>query len=79
MACCIGIAKLNDGYIGDPLDIEMFKFTNWDLEEPEQIEGVENVIQILKPKDSQQSTSLLRRFDFTSTLMRSSVIVKQGD
>ncbi len=52
MACCIGIAKLHDGYIGDPLDIEMFKFTNWDLEEPEQIEGVENVIQILKPKDS---------------------------
>jgi hypothetical protein len=35
MACCVGIAKLNDGFIGDPLDIEMFKFTGWDLEEPQ--------------------------------------------
>lgn len=56
----------------------MFKFTGWDLEEPLQIEGVENVIQILKPKDSTTATSLVRRFDFTSTLMRSSVITKQG-
>jgi hypothetical protein len=35
MASCTGIAKLENIFLGDPLDIEMFKNTGWILEEPE--------------------------------------------
>jgi len=35
MASCTAIAWLNDRLIGDPLDVEMFNYTGWKLEEPE--------------------------------------------
>lgn len=44
MASCTSITYVNDKLIGDPLDIEMFKFTGWMLEEPEQTENDDNVI-----------------------------------
>lgn len=44
MNACTAIAKLNNKLIGDPLDVVMFNFTNWKLEEPQQISGNQNVI-----------------------------------
>lgn len=35
MASCTAITWLNDRFIGDTLDIEMFKFTEWKMEDPE--------------------------------------------
>ena len=35
MASCTGITFIDARLIGDPLDIEMFKYTGWALEEPE--------------------------------------------
>lgn len=33
LATCHGLKKVNDEVIGDPLDVEMFNFTGWVLEE----------------------------------------------
>lgn len=52
MSACTSITYVNKKLIGDPLDIEMFNFTGWQLEEPEQIEGIENVIQYFYPNNS---------------------------
>jgi len=35
MSACTSITYVNKKLIGDPLDIEMFNFTGWQLEEPE--------------------------------------------
>ena len=35
MACCHSIKRVNDELIGDPLDLKMFEFTGWHLEELE--------------------------------------------
>ncbi len=39
MNSCTAIAKLNNKLIGDPLDVVMFNFTCWSLDEPKQING----------------------------------------
>ena len=31
LACCQGITKVDNKYIGDPIDVEMFESTGWDL------------------------------------------------
>lgn len=79
MTSCTGITSLNGRLIGDPLDVEMFKSTAWILDEPMQTEGTENVLQYLYPsaEDKEQyAVGLLRRFDFTAALMRSSVVCR---
>lgn len=77
MASCTGITFIDTRLIGDPLDIEMFKYTGWNLEEPEQKESDDNVIQYMFPENisSPDTVALRRRFDFNSALMRSSSIV----
>jgi hypothetical protein len=49
MSSCTGITYVGDKLIGDPLDVEMFKFTGWILDEPLQTESVDNVIQYFYP------------------------------
>ena len=34
LATCHAISEVHDQYIGDPLDIKMFEYTKWKLEEP---------------------------------------------
>lgn len=60
--------------VGDPLDVEMFQCTEWILDEEN---TTEFIAQRMYPKDasSEYRLSLLRRFDFTSQLMRASSIV----
>jgi len=33
MATCHSLRKVNDEYLGDPLDLKMFEFTGWSFEE----------------------------------------------
>ena len=49
------------------------------MEDPEQIEGEENVLQVFYPTQetkSENGVNLLRRFDFSSSVMRSSAICR---
>jgi len=67
--------------VGDPLDVKMFISTEWKLDELHEKKDVdasdENVIAFLHPDGAENSnykSALIRRFDFTSNLMRMSVI-----
>ena len=44
MAVCTSITWLKDKLIGDPLDIEMFRFTHWIIEESAHIEDEDNIL-----------------------------------
>ncbi|ORX77383.1 hypothetical protein BCR32DRAFT_295634 [Anaeromyces robustus] len=45
MATCHNVKVIDDKFIGDPLDIEMFKFINWSLEENDgSIEGLTTIV-----------------------------------
>ena len=44
MAVCTSITWLKDKLIGDPLDIEMFRFTNWIIEEIAHTEDEDNIL-----------------------------------
>ena len=80
MASTHAITYVDSKLVGDPLDVKMFQATNWVLEElhgKEDTTGHENVICYVHPenaKDSIYKSALIRRFDFTSSLMRMSVI-----
>jgi cation-transporting ATPase 13A3/4/5 len=66
--------KIEMNLVGDPLDVKMFECTEWILDEEN---TTEFIAQRMHPKDAslEYRISLLRRFDFTSQLMRASSIV----
>ncbi|CAD8078910.1 unnamed protein product [Paramecium primaurelia] len=68
MASCHGLAKVNGQLIGDPLEVKMFEATNFELDD------LHN--EVFKDNDRIQ---ILKRFDFSSTLQRMSVIVQRND
>ncbi|CAD8092827.1 unnamed protein product [Paramecium sonneborni] len=68
MASCHGLAKVNGNLIGDPLEVKMFEATNFELDD------LNN--EVFKENDRIQ---ILKRFDFSSTLQRMSVIVSRND
>jgi magnesium-transporting ATPase (P-type) len=81
MASTHAITYVNGSLVGDPLDVKMFQATEWILDELHEKKNAdaadENVIAFVHPKGAENSSyksALIRRFDFTSTLMRMSVI-----
>ena len=91
MACCHSLNYLDDKLIGDPLDIEMLKFTGFKqlVEVDKAIYGNETLSVIkasqeyidkhCKNSSSPQNSEeicLMRRFDFDASLQRMSVITK---
>jgi len=50
MATCHNLKTIDDELIGDPLDIEMFKFIDWTLEETDG--SVEGLTTLVKPKSN---------------------------
>jgi cation-transporting P-type ATPase 13A2 len=77
MASCHAISWLKiegkpDALIGDPLDTEMFKWTGWKLDEEN---ATETIAQRFRHPQGNLELALLKRFDFESQLMRSSVVV----
>jgi magnesium-transporting ATPase (P-type) len=81
MASTHAITYVNESLVGDPLDVKMFEATNWILDELHENKDAdladENVIAFVYPKGAENSSyksALIRRFDFTSSLMRMSVV-----
>ena len=77
MATCHSIATLNGKFIGDPLDVEMFKATDWTLSEKDhEDEDLGEHIKLDTFTSSSSKLDLLKRFEFSSALQRMSVVVK---
>ena len=86
MATCHSIQVVNDELIGDPLDLKMFDFTHWKLEEAvETSEGLAPTVVRPPPSLAASPISLsgdlgiIRCFEFLSQLRRMSVIVQPLD
>ena len=92
MVSCHSIAQLDNKFIGDPLEIEMFKVTNWEIVEeakyPEEDSESSNedeqsplILGIYKPKENNNKAEFLtvvKHFEFSSALQRMSVVTKRN-
>ena len=61
LACCQGITRVKGKIIGDPIDVEMFESTGWELlEEPEDTNNYDpRITAYVRPKEEQSLTDLL--------------------
>jgi len=85
MATCHSITRIHGDLAGDPLDLKMFEFTNWELSEPNS-EETDNFDKLspptVKPKTGKQTKhddyeiGIIKQFPFSSSLQRMSVAVK---
>ena len=89
LATCHEISIIDKEYIGDPLDIEMFKFTKWDIEECDESSPLSQFISTIVTPSSNNTDSkydshtmdclevgIIRTFPFTSELQRMAVVTK---
>ena len=64
LACCQGITRVGDKLIGDPIDVEMFESTGWDL--IEDCEDTNNydpkIATYVRPKEEKSLTEKLEGF-----------------
>ena len=58
LACCQGSTKVKDKLIGDPLDVEMFQSTGWELiEDPKDSDNYNtNIFTYVRPKEEKSLT-----------------------
>ncbi|CAN3376596.1 hypothetical protein DIURU_002655 [Diutina rugosa] len=68
MASCHSLRMIDDEIVGDPLDVKMFDYTNWEFTEDSRGHIV--------VKKGENSFTVLREFEFVSQLRRMSVIIK---
>ena len=61
LACCQGITRVNGKIIGDPIDVEMFESTGWELiEEPQDVNNYDpRVATYVRPKEERSLTEKL--------------------
>ncbi|XP_022903351.2 polyamine-transporting ATPase 13A3-like [Onthophagus taurus] len=89
MATCHSLTRINDEITGDPLDLNMFNTTGWELEETGESESTRYdvlVPTIVRPRRSIEINArgdvptyeigIIRQFPFSSTLQCMSVICK---
>ena len=90
MASCHAIAQVEDRFIGDPLEIEMFKIINWEIVDEDKTVALDKkintensstplVLGAYKPKGINDETkwiTVLKRFEFSSALQRMSVVAR---
>ena len=83
MSTCHAIQCVNGELIGDPLDLKMFEFTKWKLEEAvETSEGLAPTVVMPPPSTARFPTSksfdiaIIRCFEFQPQLRRMSVIAQ---
>ncbi|KNE58820.1 HAD ATPase, P-type, family IC [Allomyces macrogynus ATCC 38327] len=72
MATCHGIKVLDAQHVGDPLDLKMFAWTGWLLEETVLSTNV-------KSRDGLEDIGIIKQFEFVSELRRMSVVTKKLD
>ena len=65
LACCQGITRVKDKIIGDPIDVEMFESTGWELiEEPEDTNNYDpRIATYVRPKEEKSLTEKLNGLD----------------
>jgi len=84
LATCHSIKVVNGELLGDPLDLQMFKKTGWELDETEAL----GVVCTARPPNSEvdldtllaggaQEVGIVKIFDFNTNLRRMSVLVKR--
>ncbi|CAG7720248.1 unnamed protein product, partial [Allacma fusca] len=80
MAACHSLTLIDGNLIGDPLDLKMFEWTEWSLEEPGVADNEK--FDMVTPTVVRQNTSggveigIVRQFPFSSSLQRMSVITR---
>ncbi|KAJ3657587.1 hypothetical protein Zmor_009376 [Zophobas morio] len=90
MATCHSLTQIDEKLTGDPLDLSMFEFTGWHLEEPGEDETARYDMiapTIVKPDkplkeagdspDFPYQIGIIRQFPFSSTLQCMSVICRE--
>ena len=77
MASWHSLNMINNWIIGDPLDTEMFKVTQWTLEH-EMLRNLNRNSLVLYPKNSEYKLKQVYQFDFLPELQRMSVIAKNN-
>lgn len=79
LATCHSLKKLSDGeLIGDPLDVKMFEFTNWEFEEKNKGRA-QKLVQISTSPDGGKVVETIKQFEFISNLRRMSVLTRDSD
>ena len=65
LACCQGVTRVKDKIIGDPIDVEMFESTGWELiEEPEDTNNYDpRIATYVRPKEEKSLTEKLNGLD----------------
>ncbi|XP_053566194.1 probable cation-transporting ATPase 13A4 isoform X2 [Bombina bombina] len=82
MASCHSLIVLDGKIQGDPLDLKMFEFTCWDIEDSQEDnneESAQSVIMKPGPNANQvpvEGIAVLQQFPFSSALQRMSVITQ---
>lgn len=73
MAVCHSLRLIDDELLGDPLDVKMFEYLNWKLEDHDGIK--------VYPGDSvlNEAIRIIKEYEFISSLRRMSVMVEKAD
>ncbi|KAJ8661683.1 hypothetical protein O0I10_002490 [Lichtheimia ornata] len=75
LATCHAVTTLNGQFIGNPVDIEMFRSSGWTLEDKK---GIEDAVDTLTPPSTsniKEPIHVLKRFEFVHARMSMSVAI----
>lgn len=78
MGCCHSLTTVNGELIGDPLELKMFESSDLIIEDNNKNQYDDLLLSIVKHKSNQnyQQIGIMKRFEFSSSLQRMSVIVR---
>lgn len=83
LATCHSLRRVDGVLIGDPLDLKMFEYTDWNFHEDQGVKyfpndsTVENPVAVTFPNDESTHIGVIHSFEFVSKLRRMSVLAKE--
>ena len=77
LASCHSLVSLDGQLLGDPLEIEMFKTTNWEFCE-ELLDEAQKKVSVFSPRGCNYKLHQIRHFSFTDELQWMSVIAQSN-